>query len=119
MDTDRVRELFLVDDSVVSSLPGVEHDVTAQNRYSRWKKSIGGAEQLGIEYLIPRIRLPIDAQWPAPFMARAAHASDASREDLVETVEKLGPWMVPFHLAHGVVTIPEGTGRMVLGHRTA
>jgi 2-polyprenyl-3-methyl-5-hydroxy-6-metoxy-1,4-benzoquinol methylase len=119
MDEQRVRERFVIDDSVVSCLPNVDRNVTAQRRYSEWKQSIGGAERLGTEYLVPRIRKQIEAQWPPPFTSRRRRHRDMSHEELRARVENLGPWMTPFPLAEGITTMSEGTAKNAAAYRMA
>src|ERR1700686_1411874 len=119
MDEQSVRERFVVDDAVVSCLPGADRNVTAQRRYSEWKQSIGGEERLGTEYLVPRITRQIEAHWPPPFTSRRRRLRETSNEDLRARVEKLGPWMTPFPIAEGINTMSEGTANSAGAHRMA
>jgi tRNA (mo5U34)-methyltransferase len=117
MDEQRVRERFVIDDSVVSCLPDADRAVTAQQRYREWKQSIGGTERLSIEYLVPRIRKQIEGQWPPPFTSRRRGHRDMSDDDLRALVDKLGPWMTPFPLAEGINTMRDGIPSNAAAHR--
>jgi 2-polyprenyl-3-methyl-5-hydroxy-6-metoxy-1,4-benzoquinol methylase len=73
---------------------------TSQNRALKWHREQANP----IEYLIPRQFRDIGATWP-DYMQDAPGHADLTREQLVERVWKLAPWMVPFQLRPGIATI--------------
>lgn len=102
--SERVRELFEVDDTIVSALPGAElsASTSSQDRYRLWRMS--GLDRPPVtEFLLPRVIRKIEREWP-PYMfhQRPPHLSRAA---LAAKVEELGPWRVPMRLDHGLRTM--------------
>lgn len=96
-----------LDTETISTLPGAELDAGAssQARYAQWRQSQGQSDV--VEYLIPRLTRSIDREWPA-YMARPGQ-KNLTRNELMERVRELGPWLVPFSLRHDVSTIWRNT----------
>jgi SAM-dependent methyltransferase len=104
-DVQRLRDLFDVDDRIVSALPDdVGGEAPSKERIAAWTRLIGGYEQFGIEYLLPRLRQKITAEWPAWTRRRP---SDGSLADLRERVEAMRPWLMTFPFGDGIVPVPD------------
>lgn len=79
---------------------GALSERTSQNRYLKWRRG----QSAPLEFLVPRMFREIAAQWPEYMSEQRGHL-DLSREQLVERVRLLDPWLVPFRLGHDVCTI--------------
>lgn len=101
-----VRSTFEINDQRVS----VIDDGTSQDRYRQWRRSI--RDRLPVEFLLPRIERQITRAWPA---FRADESVD--REVLERQVAEVGPWPVPFRLAHDVETMPDDLVASTIRHR--
>jgi tRNA (mo5U34)-methyltransferase len=103
---ERVRQVFDVDDTVLSALPSGERwAATSQERYRffrAWSKRRGRRHRVEPEYLLPRVVRKIRPEWPS-YMKQRAHF-DLTREALQARVTELGPWREPFRLGHGLMT---------------
>jgi 2-polyprenyl-3-methyl-5-hydroxy-6-metoxy-1,4-benzoquinol methylase len=105
---DDLHELFEIDESVVSALRGCVGDGgTSKDQLEAWGRRIGGLDQFGIEYLLPRIRTRIYGEWPAWTRRRRGHL-DMSLAELRAIVEQLRPWAVPFPFGDGIEAITDG-----------
>ena len=107
MNVHRIRDVFSIDDSVVSALA---HKVPAssQAEHHAWTQALGDQLRSPIEYLLPRICRTIEPERP-PFISRQRGHLDMSPEDLRVMVEQLGPWDIPLPIAEGVRTMPDAT----------
>ena len=55
----RVRDMFPVDDTIITAIPATAlTDGTSQERYRRWKGTSDGSSST-LEYLLPRIALDV------------------------------------------------------------
>ena len=107
----RVRESFAVDETIVAALADTELSAgSSQSRYVAWRRSIAADRGGTVEFLVPRVEVEIPAGRPE-FMKRPPEVG-VSKDALAARVDELGPWEVPFHLGHGVRTMPKeiGTG---------
>jgi SAM-dependent methyltransferase len=115
VDVARIREIFAVDDAIVSSLSRPDLTGTSQERYQSWVQHLGGPRQLDVEYLLPRIHQAVEPSWPSFVDNRPAPTR--SPEQLRAEIERLGPWSIPFPLADGVKTMGDDMVAAVTEHR--
>ena len=108
LDVEQLRDLFTLDESRFSAIDDAAA-LKSQDRLHAWTKRLGGLNQFGVEYLLPRIRQKIDREWP-PFTQRQRGHLDMSVDDLRAAVEKMRPWPVPFPFGDGIKAIPEDIG---------
>jgi 2-polyprenyl-3-methyl-5-hydroxy-6-metoxy-1,4-benzoquinol methylase len=102
----RVRESFAVDETIVAALAETEFSAgSSQSRYVAWRRSIAADRAGVVEFLVPRVVVEIPAARPE-FMSPRPDA-EVAKDALAARVEELGPWEVPFHLGHGVRTMPK------------
>lgn len=101
MLSERIREMFDVDDSVSSALPDADLTASSNDRFNAWRTSLD-QRQLMPEYLLPRIVRPIERQWP-PFTDQRGGV-ELTPDALKKQIEALGPWLLPFPLDHGLMT---------------
>jgi tRNA (mo5U34)-methyltransferase len=106
LDVQRLGELFEIDESVVSALPDDAAAGTSKDRLHAWTRRLGGLDQFGVEYLLPRIRQKIHREWP-PFTQRQRGNLDMSLADLRAVVEQMRPWPVPFPFGDGINAIQD------------
>jgi 2-polyprenyl-3-methyl-5-hydroxy-6-metoxy-1,4-benzoquinol methylase len=100
----RVREVFSVDDTIVTAIPETAFtDGTSQQRYHRWRLTLDDSNRSALEYLVPRIELDVTRAWPAAMTPRAGVDIDPAA--LTARVDELGPWGVPFPLGNGSTTM--------------
>jgi 2-polyprenyl-3-methyl-5-hydroxy-6-metoxy-1,4-benzoquinol methylase len=106
MQLERARQIFDVDDTIVSALASGERvAATSQERYRffrSWNKRHRRDKRVQPEYLLPRVVRKIQREWPS-YMVQRGHL-DWTREELQVRVKELGPWTVPFRLGHGLMT---------------
>jgi tRNA (mo5U34)-methyltransferase len=99
--SERIRETFDIDDSVVSALPDADLTASSHDRFNAWRTSLD-QRQLMPEYLLPRIVRPIERRWPS-FTDRRGDV-ELSPDALKEKIESLGPWLHAWPLDQGVMT---------------
>lgn len=99
--SDRVREVFDTDDTIVSALPGAELSggSSSQDRFRLWRAQAGSEPDVPVEYLLPRVVRKFEQGWP-PYMFQRG-ALRLSPEALAARIEELQPWLVPFRFDHG------------------
>jgi SAM-dependent methyltransferase len=120
LDQRHLDELFEIDDSVVSALrPDVGN--ASKDRLEAWTSRIGGLNQFGVEYLLPRIRQRISGEWPRWTQRRCGHL-DMPEAELRALVEGLRPWPVPFPFGDGIeairnVDVARGAAQRILYRR--
>ena len=103
-----VRDAFMIDDTIVSALKGAELGGTSSTERRRaWVKQ-GGRPKYIAEYLLPKVVRSISRSWPSFTNAPSGHA-ELSSEALAARVAALGPWSVPWPLAHGLSTMPDNS----------
>lgn len=101
---EHVRQVFQVDEHVVSALPpDVDYSVTSQERVKAWRRLMDRELRRAHELLIPRIVRPVERQWPAPWMVQKGHL-DLTAEQIDEAIDSFGRWNVPFALGDGRMT---------------
>jgi 2-polyprenyl-3-methyl-5-hydroxy-6-metoxy-1,4-benzoquinol methylase len=105
LDVQQLGELFTIEESVVSALDDPAAG-KSQDRLKAWARRIGGLNQFGVEYLLPRIRQEIHRTWP-PFTQRRRGHLDMSLADLRAVVEQMRPWSVPFPFGDGIKAIQD------------
>jgi 2-polyprenyl-3-methyl-5-hydroxy-6-metoxy-1,4-benzoquinol methylase len=99
----RLRETFAIEEHIVAAVPATAlTDGTSQQRYAAWRATQGPAVRGPVEYLLPRIEIAIEPEWPAHF---APAAGAPGPEELRAQVDALVPWDVPFRLAHDQSTM--------------
>jgi 2-polyprenyl-3-methyl-5-hydroxy-6-metoxy-1,4-benzoquinol methylase len=112
----RVRETFAIDESLVAALPATQlADGSSQERYAAWRASTGAVSRSAIEYLLPRVEVDILGEWPE-YMTQRRHLNETAAE-LGARIEQLGPWEVAFRLAHGLSTMADDMVAAVSTHR--
>jgi SAM-dependent methyltransferase len=115
MLSERARQLFTIDDTIVSALPDAPlGSSTSQQRLHAWQGTDRTKPMR--EFLLPRIVRQIDREWPAYTVEPPGHA-DLSRDELVARVRDLDPWQVPFPLAQKVATIDDEMRFAIAGNR--
>jgi SAM-dependent methyltransferase len=112
----RVRDTFVVDDSIVTAIPETAFaDGTSQQRYHRWRVTLEESSRNALEYLVPRIEIDVTRGWPESMTPR--RGIDHSTADLGARVAELGPWDVPFPLGDGMTTMSDRTRAAVAEKR--
>ena len=97
-----VRSRFDTTDEIVSALSSPDLEAaTSQERVRDWRQHRSEASRRVVEHIVPRILRPI-TRTPPGYVGRAADGRDA--EALRAEVDRLGPWRLPFPLAHGIAT---------------
>ncbi len=110
---DEIGQRFEVDRTVVAKVPGhlTRSSQEQFKAWTRWRRDPESVKQLMLaEYLLPRIVRRFERSWPSYMEHTPGHA-DRSREELLALVTRLGPWRVPFQLAHGLTTTNFGDFR--------
>jgi 2-polyprenyl-3-methyl-5-hydroxy-6-metoxy-1,4-benzoquinol methylase len=112
----RLRDTFAIEEKVVAAIPATELTVgTSQQRYATWRQTLDPSLHGPVEYLLPRIEIAIEPEWPAHFAPRVDDGQSSS--DLRSRVDELQPWDVPFRLAHEQSTMGTDMAAAVTARR--